>query len=254
MSADGSNGRRRLERARAGRANAELVSGLRGLAGRSRGRRPGQPRQESNGGPPRAGAEGEEHCELCGAALPPDHRHLIELAERRIVCACETCWSTRSGDATYRPAGVRVVWLDDLELPDEAWAAFNVPIGLAFFMRTGAEGEARRVVAFYPSPAGATESEIDAEAWARLERINPELENLEPDAEAMIVDRLTETRRAVIAPIDECYKLVGMIRVSWEGLSGGEGPARAIDAFFDQLEVRNPRAGGPPHQVAGADG
>ncbi len=74
-------------------------------------------------------------------------------------------------------------------MPDEAWAAFGVPIGLAFFMRTGA-AEPGRVVAFYPSPAGATESEIDADAWARLERLNPVLAGLEPDAEALIVDRL----------------------------------------------------------------
>ncbi len=141
-------------------------------------------------------------------------------------------------------------------MPDEAWAAFNVPIGLAFFLRTGAEGKPGRVVAFYPSPAGATESEIDADAWSRLERLNPVLAGLEPDAEAMIVDRLSETPRAVIAPIDECYKLVGMIRVSWEGLSGGDGPARAIAEFFAQLEVRNPRAtadGAPMPRAAGAD-
>ena len=50
-------------------------------------------------------------------------------------------------------------WLPDLDMsPDERWAGFGIPIGLAFFMRTTVAGG---VVALYPSPAGATESELD---------------------------------------------------------------------------------------------
>ena len=91
-------------------------------------------------------ADADEWCELCGAGLPPDHRHLIHLDERRLLCACETCWSVRSGEAAFRPAGVRTEWLADFELPDEAWASFGIPIGLAFFMRTGRAGAGRRLL------------------------------------------------------------------------------------------------------------
>ena len=42
----------------------------------------------------------------------------------------------RSGDAEFRPAGVRTLWLEDFELPDELWAALRIPIGLAFVMRS----------------------------------------------------------------------------------------------------------------------
>ena len=141
----------------------------------------------------------------------------------------------RSGEAAFRPAGVRTEWLADFDLPDEAWASFGIPIGLAFFMRTG---EPERVVAFYPSPAGATESEIDPGSWERVREMNPALERLEPDSEALIVNRMSEPHQHAIAPIDECYKLVGLIKSNWEGISGGTGPELAIAQFFAELRVK----------------
>jgi Family of unknown function (DUF5947) len=242
MSADANNGAGRERLAAGGRARgrADLVGGLRGLARRSMSGSPGAGRISGPGAEPGA----VERCELCGSPLPPDHRHLLHLDERRMLCACETCWSVRSGEASYRPAGVRLVWLDDFVLPDEAWAGFRVPIGLAFFMRTGDPG---RVVAFYPSPAGATESEIDAAAWARLEALNPPLAGLETDCEALIINRISDPHQHLIAPIDECYRLVGLIKTEWEGISGGRGPADAIERFFVELRVRAAAA------VGGAD-
>ena len=50
-------------------------------------------------------------------------------------------------------------------MPDERWASFAIPIGLAFFMRSSVAGG---VVALYPSPAGATESQLDLGAWDSL--------------------------------------------------------------------------------------
>jgi len=38
-----------------------------------------------------------EKCEVCGSSLSEDHRHLLELGERRILCACEPCIAMRSG-------------------------------------------------------------------------------------------------------------------------------------------------------------
>ena len=130
----------------------------------------------------------EANCDLCGTSMPEDHRHLLQLDERSIVCACESCWALRSGDAEYVPTGSRVVWLDDLDLPDDLWARFQIPIGLAFFLRT--QGG---VVAFYPSPAGATESELDLGVWGELCAKNPVVADLEPEAEALIVDHRSET-------------------------------------------------------------
>ena len=147
-----------LERRLAARRRAELVSSLRQLA------RPGSAAGRTNGAPGNGGGPASETCDLCGNEIPPDHRHVLQLTERRILCVCESCLALRSGDPELRPSGTRVVWLDDFELSDELWARFQIPIGLAFFLRDSAAG---RVVALYPSPAGATESELDLDAWER---------------------------------------------------------------------------------------
>jgi hypothetical protein len=182
-------------------------------------------------------AAAAERCELCGAALPDDHRHLLNLEQRVIVCACETCVAVRGGDGPYRPAGQRVVWLPGLELADDLWARFAIPIGLAFFLRSSQVGHA---TALYPSPGGATECELDLSAWEELATLNPVLADLEPDAEALVVDRLAQPRRYAIAPIDECYRLVGLVRTAWQGISGGDGVRHAVDGFFAELERKAP--------------
>jgi len=174
-------------------------------------------------------------CELCPIGLGENHRHLLDLEQRRILCVCETCWSLRSGDAEFRPPGGRVLWLDDFTLPDELWAAFQIPIGLAFIMRSGLTGG---IVAQYPSMVGATESELDLAAWEALEQVNPVLERLETDAEALIVNRLADPPQYAIAPIDRCYMLVGLIKANWEGISGGSAVPIVVREFFDGLRAQ----------------
>ncbi len=183
--------------------------------------------------------DGGARCELCPISLPAEHKHLLDLDERRIVCVCPTCWSMRSGDARYRPTGSRTVWLEGLQLPDDLWAEFQIPIGLAFFLRSSATGS---VVALYPSPAGATESELDLEAWARLVALNPVLEDLDADAEALIVNRMATPHIHAIAPLDDCYRLVGIIKATWEGISGGAVMESAVQRYFDDLRDRGGRA------------
>jgi hypothetical protein len=175
----------------------------------------------------------DANCDLCGTSMPEEHRHLLQLEERSIVCVCESCWALRSGDAEYRPTGSRVRWLDDFELPPDLWARFGIPIGLAFFLLSGGS-----VAAFYPSPAGATESELDLGVWSELVKLNPALDELEPDAEVLIVDRLSDPPRSAIAPTDQAYRLVGLVKASWQGISGGSEVERAVTAFFDELRER----------------
>jgi hypothetical protein len=182
--------------------------------------------------PPRAPAE---RCDLCGTTLSEDHRHLLQLTERRIVCSCEPCWALHSGDAEYRPTGMRELWLEAFACDDELWAAFSIPIRLAFFMRSSVTDS---VVAFYPSPAGATESELPLEPWGRLVAANPVLEQLDADAEALVVNRLSEPPQHAILPIDRCYELVGLIRSRWEGISGGTAIDHTVAEFFERLRAR----------------
>ena len=216
---------RAIDDAVAARRRANVVTGLRSLR-----RAPArQPERVGNG----AGAD--EQCDLCGVEIPSEHEHLLHLGDRRILCVCATCWAQRSGDPELRPTGSRIVWLGDFELPDELWARLEVPIGLAFFMRSSSVDA---VVAMYPSPAGATESELKLDAWDDLRALNPELDSLEPDAEALVVNRMSDEPSYVIAPIDECYALVGAIKMNWEGISGGGAIDRAVPTFFERLRVR----------------
>jgi hypothetical protein len=205
-----------IDEAVASRRRALMVSGLRGLA---------QPKPRTQTGP-------EERCDLCNTTVPADHRHMLNLYERQIVCVCESCWALRSGDADFRPVGSRTIWLEGFELPEELWAQFRIPIGLAFFMQSTVTN---CIVAMYPSPAGATESELHFETWSRLVELNPVLRKLEPDAEGLIVNRTSDPHQFAIAPIDRCYMLVGLIKASWEGISGGAGVEQAIARYFDEL-------------------
>jgi hypothetical protein len=233
--------RRLVADAVAARRRADLVSGLRGLAqgGNARG-------DSSATTAPAGGAEARagsgaiattdtELCDLCGIGIPDDHRHLLHLSERRIVCSCESCWAMRSGEGDYRPTGNRTLWLPDLDLPDDLWASFQIPIGLAFFMDSTVTG---CVVALYPSPGGATESELHFESWSRMRALNPVLEGLEPDIEGVVVNRLAAPPAYAIAPIDKCYELTGTIKAHWEGISGGSEVEAAVARFFAGLHAR----------------
>jgi len=207
------------------RRRAETLARIRTLAQSGAGSRP----------VPDGRPAAQERCDLCRTTVPDDHRHLLQLSERRIVCVCEACWALRSGDAEYRPTGMRTLWLEQLEFDDETWGAMQIPIGLAFMMRSSVSDG---MVAFYPSPAGATESELSLEAWASLVALNPILAELEPDAEALVVNRLAEPHQHVIAPIDDCYALVGLIKSRWEGISGGAALEQAVPEFFDAMRAR----------------
>jgi hypothetical protein len=211
-----------LDSAVAGRRRALMVSGLRGLA------KPAVPESRAEAAPD------ADTCDLCSTTVPADHRHMLNLYERQIVCVCESCWALRSGDAEFRPTGNRTLWLPDFDLPEHIWAQFRIPIGLAFFMHSSVTS---CVVALYPGPAGATESELHFETWSRLCELNPVLADLEPDAEALIVNRMSDPPSYAIAPIDRCYMLVGLIKASWEGISGGAAVEDAVNAYFEELRV-----------------
>ena len=62
------------------------------------------------------------------------------------------------------------------------------------------------MTAMYPSPAGATESLLPLTAWTTLVADNPVLGQLEPDVEALLVNRVGESREYFLAPIDACYE------------------------------------------------
>jgi hypothetical protein len=182
-----------------------------------------------------------ERCELCGADLADDHAHLVEPAARKLACACDACAVLFSdpGAGRYRRVPRRVQFLADFRLTDAQWEGLGLPINLAFFLHSTAAG---RVIAFYPSPAGATESLPDAETWQALADDNPVLRDLEPDVEALLVNRVGEAREHYRAGIDRCYELVGLVRRHWRGFSGGQAVWDEIGRFFAGLKERSGHA------------
>lgn len=180
------------------------------------------------------GEPGAERCELCNAEIGRGHAHLIEPETLRLLCACGACavLFASGGGKRYRRVPGEVTRLNDFKLSDLQWDAFLIPIQLAFFYHSSAEG---RVRAVYPGSAGAVESALDLEAWNDLAEANPVLRQLEEDVEALLVNRIADTRSYFRVPIDRCYELVGLIRSQWRGLSGGDGVREAIQTFFTRL-------------------
>ena len=189
----------------------------------------------------------KERCEFCGKALEADHHHLIETAKRRIACACDACAIVLSAQVgtSYRRIPKRVVYLPDFQLSDAQWDSLLIPINIAFFYDSTLHG---RTTAIYPSPAGATESLLDLDGWREIVASNPILGTMESDVEAFLVNRLRSGAGAredfehYIAPIDECFKLVGLIRTRWRGLSGGADVWQEIGKFFDSLRAKSQAA------------
>jgi hypothetical protein len=178
-----------------------------------------------------------ERCELCSAEIPHEHPHLVEPAVRRLVCVCQPCavlFSHREG-GKYRRVPRRVERLADFRLSDVQWEGLGLLISLAFFLHSSAAG---RVVAVFPSPGGAKESLLPLEAWQEVVAENPVLGSLEPDVEALLVNRVRGTREHFRVGIDECYKLVGLIRMHWQGFSGGPRAWDEIARFFAALKER----------------
>lgn len=178
-----------------------------------------------------------ERCEMCSVELAAVHQHLVEPRSRQLVCACQPCAILFSGQAEtkYKAVPRRVRFLPDFRLTDAQWDNLMIPISMAFFFRSTPDG---KVVALYPSPAGPTESLLTLDTWNEITRDNEVLRKMEADVEALLVNRVGETREYFIVPIDECYKLVGLIRAHWRGLSGGAEVWAEIVRFFDELKKR----------------
>jgi hypothetical protein len=185
---------------------------------------------------PRPDAAAEERCDLCGEPVPPRHRHLIDVEERRLLCACRACSilfdHSGAGGGHYRLLPQTSRALPDFDLDDALWRRLDIPVDLAFFFHSSAAGE---VVAFYPAPAGATESLLRLDAWDEVLRRNPVLKGMEPDVEALLVRRTDGVREHWLVPVDRCYELVGLMWTHWQGFRGGSALWEQVEGFFDRL-------------------
>lgn len=175
-----------------------------------------------------------EVCDFCSVPLAPQHRHLLEMTGRRIICACDACAlrfeNVVAGRFKLIPREARA--LPGFRLSDEQWESLALPIALVFISQNSVTGKA---TALYPSPAGTTESLLTLENWQSVAADNPELEAMKPDVEALLVNRVSAHRDYFIAPVDICFELAGLIRKNWRGLSGGAAVWVEIETFFARL-------------------
>ncbi|MBK8901651.1 MAG: hypothetical protein IPM53_10745 [Anaerolineaceae bacterium] len=181
----------------------------------------------------------EERCEFCSELIPPQHVHLLEVESRDILCACRACSilfdRQEASLGKYRRIGERRLSLPEFKLDDVQWASLRLPVDMVFFFFST---PAARVMAYYPSPMGPTESLLKLQTWAEIVANNPLLQDMEQDVEALLINRARGARHTFLVPIDDCYRLVGLLRQQWRGFSGGPEVWQAIDAFFAQLAAQ----------------
>jgi hypothetical protein len=176
---------------------------------------------------------------------------MLELSSRELMCACRPCSvlfdSEGAGSGRYKLVPERRLRLEGFAMDDVAWEELRIPVEMAFFFHSSA---AERMLAYYPGPMGPTESQLELVSWQQLERENPILAELEPDVEALLVNRVGDEAGYWLVPLDECYSLVGLIRTRWKGLSGGKQVWQELDSFFADLDRRARSATRTPRRAA----
>jgi hypothetical protein len=190
---------------------------------------------------PRPVVRAGERCELCTEPIADEHGHLVDLEARTLLCACRGCYllfsSEGAGGGHFTAVPDRYVAFPDFELSPQQWDSLQIPVSVAFFF---VNSSLDRVAAFYPGPAGATESLLPLETWEELVASNPVLATMQPDVEAFLVrsDPGRDGNECFIVPIDSCYELVGQLRRLWRGFDGGREARDELDAFFGRVRAR----------------
>jgi hypothetical protein len=225
-----------LEDRRPGRLGVSTVSGLRRFVHQPSGETEAEREAEAEREPQL------ERCEMCGAALPEEHGHVVNIDARSLLCTCRPCYLLFTPDGAaggrFRAVPDRYRYARDLGISSADWDLLQIPVGMAFFFDSTPAG---RTVCLYPSPGGATESELALDAFDEIRRFLPFGDDIVADVEALILRRRSDGFECYLAPIDACYELVGRMRVGWRGFDGGQQVRDDIERFFADLRRRSGR-------------
>jgi hypothetical protein len=183
-----------------------------------------------------------ERCEMCTEAIADEHQHVVDIDARALMCVCRACYllfTDTHAHLRYRAVPDRYLAFPGFALDRRIWGQLQIPVGLAFFFRNSTLG---RTAAFYPGPAGATESELDLAAWEDIRCADRRVDMLAEDTEALLV-RVGEDHarppECHLLPIDACYEFVGRLRMLWRGFDGGQDAHRYMAEFFGSLDDRS---------------
>lgn len=196
-----------------------------------------------------------ERCEMCAEPIAEPHQHVVDVQSRALLCTCRPCYllfTDSTAHLRYRSVPERYHSFPDFQLGPGQWDDLEIPVGLAFFFANSALG---RTVAFYPGPAGATESELPLGAWEAVQAANPALAVAAPDTEALLIRAPGPDRKQAdchLVPIDACYELVGQLRRVWRGFDGGQQAREQLAGFFDRIDGRSRPATPAPTGTPGA--
>lgn len=192
--------------------------------------------------PPQPASEEQqgERCEMCAVPIDEFHGHVVDIEHRGLMCTCRPCallfTQEGAGGGRYKAVPERYRYAANVPLAETTWDSMEIPVATAFFFQNSALD---RTVAFYPSPAGATESLLSLDAWTDLLGALPEFADLRPDVEALLVYKGSSGFEFFAVPIDACYQLVGLVRMHWQGFDGGDEAWAEIHKFFDGLRGRS---------------
>jgi len=195
----------------------------------------------------RRAAYAGERCEMCAEPIGDQHQHVVDLDTRGLMCTCRGCYllfSTDGAQQRHRAVPERYLSFPDFRLGAGQWEDLEIPVGLAFFFHNSVQD---RTIAFYPGPAGATESELPLAAWQSVVSDNPGLAVVAPDTEALMIRAPGPDRplaEALLVPVDACYELVGQLRQVWRGFDGGQDARACIESWFDRVRARSRSAKG----------
>ena len=183
-----------------------------------------------------------ERCEMCSEQIADEHQHVVNVEGRQLMCVCRGCYllfTDTNAALRYRAVPDRYLSFPEFALGRREWELLQIPVGLAFFFRNSS---LERTVAFYPGPAGATESELDLHVWDDIRTADPRVELLAEDSEALIL-RVPEDPEVPVechlVPIDACYEFVGRLRMLWHGFDGGQQVREFVDDFFGHIAERS---------------
>src|SRR5262249_61138258 len=117
-----------------------------------------------------------ERCDMWPTPIPDEHAHVVNVESRNLLCTCRACYllftSEGAAQGKFRAVPDRHRYAPSFAFGEPQWDALEIPVRIAFFFFNSSLG---RVVAFYPSPAGATESQLPLEAWREGGGGNPVL-------------------------------------------------------------------------------